>query len=186
MARCGDEESFRTIYFALRDPIYSFVFRMLNNEAAAEDITHEVFLFFIQNSAKFEAGRSSLFTFLCGVARNKVFKQFKANGRHPATNGNEIDESLEKYFTTFETPLWIYLRSELAEKIYECLNKLSPLQREVIVLRYVNECSYKEIAEITMADISLVKARLFRAHRNLEKQLGEYTRPSEQKNYEMR
>lgn len=46
----GDREAFGEIYFSLKVSIYGFAFRMTNQTQIAEEITQEVFIFFIENS----------------------------------------------------------------------------------------------------------------------------------------
>ncbi len=68
----GDKEAFGEIYFLLKDSIYGFAYRMTNKTSIAEEITQEVFIFFIENSDKYSSEKGTLFSFLCGVARKMV------------------------------------------------------------------------------------------------------------------
>src|SRR5688500_14327067 len=68
----GDEAAFNEIYRRHREPIYGFVYRMIYDQSAAEDITHETFIFLLEHPDRYDAKRSSLRTFLCGVARGRV------------------------------------------------------------------------------------------------------------------
>ena len=87
----GDAAAFGKIYFLLRDPIYGFAFRMLGENSTAEDITQETFVFFIENSKKYQAERGSLLSFLCGVARNRILHHLRKNGDRFDQSQDEID-----------------------------------------------------------------------------------------------
>ncbi len=170
----GDAEAFGEIYRLLRDSIYGFAFRMTNENVIAEDITQDVFMFFIRYPEKFDISRGTLFSFLCGVARNKIFNHLKKSGtRREANNFETIDfENLTD--GNGRSPLKILLDKEFSAKVKESVAALSPFQREVLLLREMEDFSYEEIARITETEIGVVKSRLFRARRTLANELAPY------------
>lgn len=170
----GNREAFGEIYFQLRDGIYGFAFRMTNETWIAEEITQEVFMFFIKYPAKFDSSRSSLFTFLCGVARNKILNHLKKNGTRLETNGFETKDFENRTNGNGKSPLKNLLDQELSKKVDESVAKLSPFQREALILREMEDFSYEEIAEITETEVGVVKSRLYRARRALAKELAPY------------
>lgn len=178
-AAAGDESAFGEIYFLLRDSIYGFAFRMTGEKTSAEDITQEVFMFLIQNPEKFDISRGTLYSFLCGVARNKIFNHLKKKGliyEDPAES-----EELENVANSFEkTPLQQLLDQEFSLQIEQCIARLSTLQREVLFLREIEECSYEEIARITATAVGVVKSRLFRARRQLAQEMEPYLKIKEE------
>lgn len=170
----GDAEAFGEIYFAWRDSIYGFARRMLGETAAAEDVTQEVFMFFVENPGKFDASRGTLFSFLCGVARNKVFNHLKKSATKFETDNYETEDFDERTDAAEKSPLMILLDREFSAKVEECVAKLSPLQREALILREMEDFSYDEIARITETEIGVVKSRLSRARRALARELASY------------
>jgi len=175
----GDANAFAEVYQRLRDSIYSFAFRMLADEAAAEDITQETFMFLIENPTKFDPERGALHPFLCGVARNLVLHHLrKRESRHEDIG--EFDEFIE--IESGLNPLEILLESELSDFVNECVVSLPEAQREVIILREMQGFTYEEIAKITNADLNLVKVRLHRARKNLAEKLAPYLKKKEKFN----
>lgn len=170
----GSREAFGEIYFQLRDSIYGFAYRMTNETWIAEEITQEVFVFFIKHPAKFDQSRSSLFTFLCGVARNKILNHLKKKGTRLEGNGFETKDFENRTNGSEKSPLKNLLEKELSKKVEESVAKLSVFQRETLILREMEDFSYEEIAEITQTDTSVVKSRLYRARRALAKELAAY------------
>ena len=73
-----------------------------------------------------------------------------------------------------DDPLGNLLDLELMGKVKESLLTLSPLLREVIILREIQEYSYKEISEITGDNINTIKVRLHRARGVLAIPLAQY------------
>ena len=181
----GDAEAFGEIYFKLRDAIYGFSLRMLNENAIAEDVTQEVFMFFIKHPEKFDASRGTLFSFLCGVARNKVFNYLKKSGTRLETNNFETEDFENLSNGNGRTPLKELLDKEFSAKVEESVAKLSPFQREVLILREMQDFSYEEIAEITESEIGVVKSRLYRARRALANELAPYLKNDEEYVYEV-
>lgn len=175
----GDREAFGEIYFLLRDSIYGFAFRMTNENGIAEEITQEVFMFFIKYPAKFDSSRSSLFTFLCGVARNKVLNYLKKSETRLETNEFETKDFENLTNGNGKSPLRNLLDKEFSRKVEESLTKLSPFQRETLILREMEDFSYEEIASITETEIGVVKSRLYRARRALAKELAPYVKSEE-------
>ena len=145
------------------------------NAATAEDITQEVFMFFIKYPEKFDAARgATLFSFLCGVARNKIFNHLKKSGTRLETNNFETTDFENLTNGNGKSPLKILLDKEFSVKVEECVAKLSPFQREVLLLREMEDFSYEEIARITETEIGVVKSRLYRARRALANELAPY------------
>ncbi|MEZ5345678.1 MAG: RNA polymerase sigma factor [Pyrinomonadaceae bacterium] len=180
----GDAEAFSEIYFSLKDPLYGFAFRMTNTVSIAEEITQEVFLFFIENSEKYDAERGSLFSFLCGVARNKVLNYLKKSGTRLETNDLEEDLFESPSNTWGRSPIRNLLDKEFSGKLEQCVQSLPPYQKEVLLLREIEELSYEEIAAITETNIGTIKQRLYRARQALAAGLEPYLKTEEVK-YEL-
>ncbi len=176
----GDVAAFTQIYTRLRDSIYGFAFRMLTDKSAAEDITQETFMFLIENPSKFDAERGSLHSFLCGVARNLTLHHLRKSGNRYRI-ANDFDEFIEVKDEIGLNPLEELLESELSDYVNECVAKLPEQQREVIILREMQELSYEEIAKITESDLNLVKVRLHRARKSLAVQLAPYMKSKKEK-----
>ncbi|HEX8251167.1 MAG TPA: RNA polymerase sigma factor, partial [Pyrinomonadaceae bacterium] len=163
----GNASAFNEIYLALRDSIYGFSYRMLGESSLAEDITQEAFIFFIEHPEKYQRERGSLLSFLCGYARNRIMHLLRKQGSRSEISQDDADDYIEPQNESGNDPLKILLNGELSAKIEESIAKLPALQREVIVLRAMQELTYEEIANIVEVDITVVKMRLYRARRNL-------------------
>ena len=175
----GDKEAFSEIYFLLKDSLFGFAFRMTNKTSIAEEITQEVFMFFIENSSKYDFEKGNLFSFLCGVARNKILNHLKKSGTRLEANNFEIEHFENLANSNVDSPMGQLLDKEFSEKIEECVAKLSPFQREVLLLRELEDLSYEEIAEITETNVGVVKGRLYRARRTLVSELTPYVKSEE-------
>ena len=138
-----------------------------------------------QNPQKYDIERGELLSFLCGVARNRILHRLRKEQLQIETLQEDLDNFDEPIDLTNCNPLKNLLDAEFFEKVEEGIAKLPLLQREVLILREIEELSYEEIAQITETQVSAVKSRLYRARKNLAKELAPYLSPNEEKNYEM-
>lgn len=182
----GDANAFSEIYFALRDPVFGFAYRMLGEAGAAEDIAHDVFIFFIENPQKYQPARGTLLSFLCGVTRNLIMHRLRKHKARIELPCDEDENFIDLKDEAALNPLKVLLAAELAKKVEEEIALLSPLLREVVLLREMQEFSYGEIADIINADISAVKVRLHRARKLLAARLAPYLKEEiKDKSYEL-
>ena len=72
-----------------------------------------------------------------------------------------------------ETPEDATVTQEFVSRIAECMGKLSPKHREILVLRNVKNLSYEEIAEILQISVGTVKSRIARARESLRAKMGD-------------
>jgi RNA polymerase sigma-70 factor (ECF subfamily) len=158
--RSGDDGAFSTLYERYRRPLYVFGVRMLGSAEAASDLVQDTFLGIYERRHELQSLRSFrgwLFT----VGRNRcltLLRQQKTRGRL----GTGTDPEPQS-----EGPAALLERAEETRLVQRTLAELPPEQREFLVLREYQELSYREIAEITGASESAVKARLFRARQAL-------------------
>ena len=159
----GDASAFNEVYLLLRDSIYNFAYRMLGASAAAEDITQETFIFLIEHPEKYLPERGPLRAFLCGVARNQIMHHLRKRENHSEVCMDAEDDLIGRENPVGQDPLTMLLEQEFITEVEKSLAVLPPLQREVIILRELQELSYEEIAEISGENINTVKVRLHRA-----------------------
>lgn len=180
----GDAESFSQIYLLLRGSIYGFAYRMLRETALAEDVTQETFMFLLNYPHRFDSEKGELLPFLCGIARNKIIQHLRKHSTKFEFYEDDLTQfdDLESYG---RNPLENLLNEELTAKIEELILQLPINQREVLILREIEELSYSEIAKITETELGQVKIRLHRARKNLANELRPYVLAGKGKNYEM-
>ncbi|REJ76073.1 MAG: RNA polymerase sigma factor [Acidobacteria bacterium] len=181
----GDADACGEIYLLLKDSIYSFAVRMTNDTAVAEEITQDVFVFFVQNGDRFDPDKGSLFSFLCGVARNKILNHLTRSGTRLERSETEPGDLNGTDGSPVGSPLNLLLGKEFSEVLEEGITALSALQREALLLREMEELSYKEISEITETEVSVIKGRIHRARKALAVSLAPYLKDSRTNAYEL-
>jgi RNA polymerase sigma-70 factor (ECF subfamily) len=185
MAARGDASAFSELYHRYGHRVYSFAYRMLSVESAAEDVTQEAFLVLIEHPEQYRSERGSVLTFLCAIARHHIFHLFRRRG-YEVEMGFDDDVNQTEPDESEQDPLTILLGQELSAEVSAAIGELSPLQREAIVLREFQELSYEEIARVTCADVSVVKVRLHRARQSLARRLAPYLNSGREECHELR
>ncbi len=156
----GDREAFRLLYSRYADRLYRYAVLRLGDEAAAEDVVQEVFLSVWQGAAAFE-GRSSVATWLFGVAHNKVGEALRGRARVGLLRGGpDSDEAVTD--ASKDERLWVL----------EALRSLDEDHREVLFLAYYADLDTREMAAVCGVPEGTIKSRLFHARRRLAERLG--------------
>jgi len=133
----------------------------VNDAAAAEDLTSEVFLEVWKHAGRFE-GRSQVSTWLLSIARYKALAALRRRTNHPLDN--EVARSIPD---GADGPEAILEKQSESAVLRQCLTQLSPAHREIIDLVYYHEKSVAEVAEIIGAPQNTVKTRMFHARKRI-------------------
>jgi RNA polymerase sigma-70 factor (ECF subfamily) len=157
----GDRQALHVLFARHQNAVFRFVLRLTGNHAAAEDIVSEVFIDLWRQASAFE-GRARLSTWLFAVARNKACSAMRRRTDEPLEDG--VAESIPDDAATPEEALGASTRGAA---LRDCLERLSPLHREIIDLVYYHEKSVEECSAIVGAPVATVKTRVFYARRQL-------------------
>ncbi len=157
----GDRLAMQTLFARYQVRVFRYVLRMVRNEATAEDLISEIFLDVWRQAGKFE-GRSSVSTWLLGIARFKALSQLRKRTEA------ELDESYaEQIIDDADTPEVDLQKKDKGAVIRECIHKLSQDHREMIDLVYYHEKSIDEVAMLLGIPHNTVKTRMFYARQKL-------------------
>ncbi|WP_136607969.1 RNA polymerase sigma factor [Paenibacillus dokdonensis] len=159
----GDKESFAQLVEIHKNKIYGLLRGMGAGPQDAQDYTQEAFLKAYRKLAGFRE-ESSFASWMYTIAVNVMRDAGRKKKADPAD-----DDVLVKGQHHSETPEAAYLRKETGREMHKLLEQLPDKYRIVILLRYTNELSYEEIADIVGVDVDKVRNRLHRAKKSLRK-----------------
>lgn len=162
----GCEQSFVALYRRESPRVYRFALRMCGSPEIADEVTQEVFLFFLRNSKSFDAGKGELSPWLMGVARNRTMKVIERDRRYIAVEVAELDAG------SCEDTLADLAHGETLESLRAAVLALPPHFREVVVLCDLEEMSYEQAAVMMECAIGTVRSRLHRARSLLRERLS--------------
>ncbi|KMK76733.1 RNA polymerase sigma factor SigW [Alkalihalobacillus pseudalcaliphilus] len=170
----GDEQAFAELVELFKDKVYQVAYRMVGNSYEAQDVAQEAFLRAYTNIEQYDVNRKFstwLFRIATNVAIDKLRKkkpdyylQEEVQGAEGLTYESQItsDEALpEDQVVTLELQEWVQ----------DEINKLPPKYRTVIILKYMEDLSLKEISDILDMPVSTVKTRIHRGREALRKRM---------------
>jgi RNA polymerase sigma-70 factor (ECF subfamily) len=142
---------------------------LLRNPADAEDVVQEAMLRAYRFFEHFRGGDAR--AWLLQIVRNSCYTWLQKH--RPADLMTEFNEEVHHRPTA--DPEKLAVQSAEREYLMRALNSLPPRSREVLVLRELEGCSYKEIAEITGIPMGTVMSTLSRARERLHQMLTSST-----------
>lgn len=145
------------------DAAYNLARWLMRNEADAQDMVQEAYLRALRFFGGFHGTDAR--AWLLTIVRNTCYTWLKRN-RSAELSGDFEDVVLTKE-SDEPDPETSHLMKVQAQLVNEAIDKLSIEFREVVILRELEELSYKEIAEITGIPIGTVMSRLSRARKRL-------------------
>lgn len=162
----GEQDAYRALFEAHRDKVYSIALRYAGEPAAAMDIAQDTFVKLMGRIQQYR-WESSFDAWLYRLVVNSCMDYRRRQRRWLPLIGEMVDN----FRAPPETALSNLLDSEAQAKVQDCVSKLVPEQRIVVVLRYTEDLSYEEIAEVLGCSKGTVASRLNRAHKALERRL---------------
>jgi RNA polymerase sigma-70 factor (ECF subfamily) len=178
----GDEAAFSALYGRRQAGVYRFALQMCGSASVAEDVTQEVFMALIRESARFDESRGTLSSYLYGIARNHVLRRLERE-RHFVAMGDDAEgaggDSTAEHFSARPDPLSELARAETIESVRQAVLALPAHYREVVVLCELHEMSYAEASSVLGCAVGTVRSRLSRARGLLVERLGALRAESE-------
>jgi len=153
-AQSGDRAAFDKLLKSIQTALFRYIFRLVGEHAAAEDVTQEVFLIiyrkirWLENPQVFRA-------WAYRIASREAFRRLKRERRWAEQIRDE--DVLEKISITETAEVY---EPELIEKIPMLIAAVSPASRAVLILHYLDEMPLSEVAEILDISLGTVKSRL--------------------------
>jgi len=178
--KAGSEEAFEWLIAQYNQPVYSLVYRMLDDPSDAADTTQEVFIKVFRGIQRFNAD-SSLKTWIYRIALHEASNHRRWWFRHKVQE-TSIEPRLERgedhglavkdmLVDERKSPLDNVYDEELRERVEHELRALSEPYRTTVILRDIEDLSYAQIAEVMDTSLGTVKSRLVRGRDALRKRL---------------
>jgi RNA polymerase sigma factor (sigma-70 family) len=166
-AQAGDRDALITLLRDIEHQVYRTAFYILNNEQDAQDAAQEALIRIYTKIHTYEE-KAQFKTWVQRIVTNICIDKFR---RRKATVS--IDEH-EMVFTSDNDVEGELLISAAAKDVQEAISKLPEHHRTVVVLRYMQDFSYNEIAESMGLPLNTVKSYLYRARQQLSHLLQDY------------
>lgn len=159
----GDLDNFALLYDEYIDKIFRFIYYKTQHKETAEDITSEVFIKAIKSISGFRGSLGTFQAWLFKIARNSVIDYYRSS-RH--LSGVEISDIWD--LGEDDLSLKNLEIKQEAKKVMQQMKSLTPIQREVLILRVWQEMPYEQIAEIVGKDKNNCKVIFSRGIKKLK------------------
>ena len=189
--KSGSEDAYAWLIAQYHQPVYSLVYRMINDPADAADTTQEVFLKVFRGIKRFN-GSSSLRTWIYRIAVHEASNQKWWWFRHkrketsmetPFPSNDAKSHSGDATGLTLEdtlmadvddSPFEHTMHEEVRAKVERELREVPEPYRTTVLLRDIEGLAYEEIADVLQVSLGTVKSRLTRGREALRKRLVPY------------
>jgi len=177
--KAGSEEAFEWLIAHYNQPVYSLIYRILDDPSDAADTTQEVFIKVFRGIKNFNAD-SSLKTWIYRIAVHEASNHRRWWFRHKVQETSiepavgEERSSLGMQDTLVDdgkSPLQNVYDEELRARVETELRALAEPYRTTVILRDIEELSYEQIADVMQTSLGTVKSRLVRGREALRKRL---------------
>lgn len=154
----GDVTAFGLLYDRHVEAVYRYVYYRVRDDAEAEDLTSDVFMRALKAMPRYEP-RQAFLAWLYRIARNAVIDKMRRGNRQVS-----FEDALEHPSPEHIVEPDVELLSRLeGDALRAALAKLTPLQQEVLVLRFLEGYSTSEISKIVGKREGTVRGIQFRA-----------------------
>lgn len=165
LARAGNSVAIVALYEQHKQQLFQHLYYQLGDAHTAEDLTTEVFMRAIQHLHRFRAGEGTVKAWLFRIARNlAIDQQRKGQGRLHVSLLDDHQDGAPSPYELVEHTLSV-------DALYAALQRLTAEQREVIVLRFIDDLSIAEAAQVMNKTDSAIKNLQLRALKALQRLL---------------
>ena len=178
----GDRDAYRVLVERYSLYLYRLAYRMTGNSHDAEEVVQEAFLRAYQKLSQF-AGNSNFGTWVYRIAANYAIDRIRQRNveearqvapSKPTEDGPAIDP-ISALMDPSASPERLASSAELATRMKEALDTLTPAERTAIVMRHWEGCAIEEIAAVLKSNSNATKNTVFRAVAKLRKALEPFT-----------
>lgn len=166
-AQAGDREALVTLLREIENHVYRTAYYLLNHEQDAMDAAQEALIRIYTKINTYEE-KAQFRTWVQRIVTNICIDKFRR--KRPSVS---IDEH-EWVFESRDNVEVEVLTAYAAEEIRDAIGKLPEHHRNVVVLRYLQDFSYNEIADSLDLPLNTVKSYLYRARHQLQILLHDY------------
>ena len=166
-AKNGDQEAFSCLYEYYITPVFRFIYFRVKNYQEAEDLTQLVFLKVWKALPDYKQKKNPFSSWLYTVVRNMVIDYWRKKKEW------NISELAKETIKDEKKPIYDLLDEEKDFKsIREAIGLLTEDQQEIIILRFIEGLSSKEISKITEKSEEAVRQLQSRGIKTLREYLN--------------
>jgi RNA polymerase sigma-70 factor (ECF subfamily) len=160
-----DEEAFSELYDRHVVRVYRHIYYMVGNPAEAEDLTSQTFLRAWEAIPRYQVRGAPFVSWLLRIAHNLGVSHLRSKKESSQLHDGIVDDKMRI------DPESSYMQTADEELVREAILHLREEQRQVIILRFIEDLEYKEVAEIIGKSVAAIRVIQHRALNSLRKQM---------------
>ncbi len=172
----GDRAAFSQLYERSSSHLFAVVLRIQRDRAQAEDLLQDVYVSVWKAAASFDAARSQPLTWLTHIARNRAIDSLRRAQAQPRTESlnaapSDDDDGPDPHASLASEepgPLDLLGRASDQRQLGQCMQNLSPPQRQSVALAFFDGLTHAEVAEQLREPLGTVKSWVRRALQTLK------------------
>lgn len=165
--------TYTEIYEKHRRGVFAAAFRILGNEAQADDVVQDVFIKVWRKPASFDSKRGELGSYLRLMARSRALDLWR-EGQAAGRASDRLKVVVSTSFGQVEDrPDQITERAEATDSVVDALRTLPENQREAVVLAYWGGLTAEEVARRAAVPLGTAKSRIRLGLAKLRDEFGE-------------
>lgn len=168
LAKDGDPDAFGQLYTLYFTPVFRYIYARVSNKDDANDLAQVVFLKAYQSITRFHDQNKPPLAYFFTISRNSVIDYWRKKKDIPFS---DIENTIIGLPDTAQSPHDAAEKKSMAQTIHQTLLQLTDEQQEVIVMRFINEMSNKEIAELLGKTEEAIRQLQCRAIKSLRQKL---------------
>ena len=168
----GDSQAIDELLNRYRDLAYSYALKLTKNYEEAADVVAECFVRIHRSLHRYQAN-SSFSTWMYRILKNCFLDMRKKKVARPTTS---LDATLEsddgilvmQPIDDSDSPFDLTARNCLVDEVQDVLNRLTPYEKNLLMLYHEHEYTYDEIAKLLDSPAGTIKSRFYRARQKFE------------------
>src|SRR5690242_18546317 len=157
----GDPDALTELYDAHRAPLLAYLRLLTRDAGLAEEMLQDTLLAAWTGAGRF-AGRASVRAWLFGIARRRAHDALRRRSLRLVP-----DEAMAETAAADPEPEALAIAAAERDDLIRAIDRLSPLHREILLLTFVHDLSYRELADVLGVPLGTVQSRLANARRAL-------------------
>ncbi|RJX34649.1 MAG: sigma-70 family RNA polymerase sigma factor [Desulfurivibrio sp.] len=170
----GDVQAFNRLVMLFQTKIYNLALNYVKNQEEAKDLAQDIFITVYRSLPKLRE-KEKFTSWLYQIAVNHCRNRYKKLSRRGYFNNISLDD--EESFLQIpgdEGPEKTLQRQNTINLVRSTIDAMAEAEKEIIILRDVQELSYEEISDILQIPLGTVKSKLNRARTSLKDRLKKH------------
>ena len=153
----GDRNAFSALYERFSPRVFGLTNRILRDASQAEEVAQEIFLEIWQRASRFDRARGTATSWIMTLTHGRSVDRVRQS---QASRTRDLKSAVGSFDRDVDSVADTVVEHSDASEVRECLETLTPLQRESITLAYFGGHTQREVGEMLGAALPTIKTRM--------------------------